>query len=105
MSRRLVAVLSLVLALDVAAAKTAAAGGGADTTCYGDWSEAAPVVRRENLRAARDVHELARARLNGDLVRITLCREASRYVYHLLLRDLQGRISNLKVDAATPFDR
>lgn len=86
---------------------TASAGSpvraGDGEPCIGDWSEAAPIVARENLTSARDVHEIARAHLAGDLVRITLCREGSRFVYRLVVRDERGRISSRTVDARNPF--
>lgn len=71
--------------------------------CIVDWSEAAPIVMRERLAPARHLQEMARVRLSGDIVRITLCREDDRFVYRLLLRDDRGRISNLTVDARQPF--
>ena len=67
--------------------------------CFQDWSDAAPIVAREQLLAARDVQELTRRQLFGDVVRITLCREGTGYVYRLLHRDNNGRISNHKIDA------
>ena len=76
-----------------------------DSTCYGEWSDAAPIVAREQLRAVREVQELARSHVPGDLIRITLCREDERFVYRVLIRDLHGRISNLKLDARLPFPR
>ena len=44
-------------------------------TCFSNWSDAAPIVARERLLAARDVQEMSRRTLPGDVVRITLCRE------------------------------
>ena len=67
--------------------------------CFSNWSDAAPIVARERLMPARDVQEMSRRRLPGDVVRITLCREETGYVYLLLMRDGHGRISNLKIDA------
>ena len=77
---------------------------GGDGSCFTDWSDAAPIVARERLTAARDVQELARSRLSGDLIRITLCREEAGFVYRLLMRDAKGRMNNLVVDARRPFE-
>lgn len=71
--------------------------------CFENWSDAAPVVAREQLSAVRDVHEKARRIHHGEIVRITLCQEDQGYTYRVLLRDWSGRMSNLKVDARTPF--
>ncbi len=73
----------------------------AEERCYGDWSDAALVVAAERLRSARDVHDLARAHLGGDVVRIVLCRVADDYVYRVVLRRADGRIGNLTVSAAS----
>ncbi len=67
--------------------------------CFSNWSDAAPIVARERLLAARDIQAMSRRRRSGEVVRITLCREDTGYVYLLLLRDDRGRISNLKIDA------
>ncbi len=80
-----------------AVTKPAAALEG--STCFNDWSDAAPIVARERLRAASDLQIQARTRFDRDLVRITLCQLDGNYVYRLLLRDANGRISPLTVDA------
>ena len=67
--------------------------------CFANWSDAAPIVARERLLAAREIQAMSRRRRSGEVVRITLCREDTGYVYLLLLRDDRGRISNLKIDA------
>ncbi len=94
----------LSLAVLLAAVATAPAAA-ADSPCYAEWSDAAPIVARERLRAALDIQILARRELSGDLIRITLCREDSRFVYRLLMRDLKGRISNFTIDARQPMPR
>jgi hypothetical protein len=87
---------ALLLALPLATAADALARDA----CYRDWSDAAPVVARERLKTARDVQDLARGQFGGDVVRITLCRDARGFVYHLVVRRADGRISNLVVSAA-----
>lgn len=71
----------------------------ADERCYGDWSDAAPIVAREQLRSARDVQDMARIELGGDVVRIVLCQGEGGFVYRLVLRRLDGRIGTLTVNA------
>ena len=93
------AALALVLALPARAAPPEAA------SCFDDWSDAAPVMLQEGLLGTRELHELARRRLPGDLVHITLCQEGSRYIYRLLMRDARGRLNTVTVDARQPFER
>ena len=69
--------------------------------CY-EWSDAAPIVRREKLMSAKDVHEQARRRFDGELIRITLCEEKGQFVYKLVLQD-GGKVRYLTVDARAPF--
>jgi uncharacterized membrane protein YkoI len=71
--------------------------------CYAAWSDAAPVVHREALTAVRDLHTQARQRNLGDVVRVTLCTEEGRFVYRLIVREPQGRVVPMTVDARQPF--
>ncbi len=73
-------------------------------TCY-EWSEAAPIVAREKLVSAAEIHVKARAARMGELIRITLCEEGGRYVYRLVLQQPGGKVQNLTVDARRPFPR
>jgi hypothetical protein len=73
-------------------------------SCFSDWSAAIPVVQREALAAVRDVHAQARVRKVGDIVRVTLCTEQGRFVYRLVVREPQGRVVPMTVDARRPFD-
>ncbi|MDX2155150.1 MAG: hypothetical protein SFW09_01470 [Hyphomicrobiaceae bacterium] len=84
------------LMVSVAVASPAAA----EPACYRDWSDAAPVVVREGLRSARDMHDLARDRLDADVVRITLCQEGAGFVYRLVVRRNDGSIAKWTVSAA-----
>jgi hypothetical protein len=98
MSRR----SALSLAAIASAAVLAATFGGrasAEDRCYGEWSDAAPIVAREKLRSARDVQDMARDEMAGDVVRILLCEGDSGFVYRLVLRRLDGRIGTLTVSA------
>ncbi len=94
-------VLSALLPAVLLAVSAAPAAAVPDVTdaCIANWSDAAPIVAREKLLAAREIQRMSRRTLPGDVVRITLCREDAGYVYLLLLRDGKGRISNLKIDA------
>jgi uncharacterized membrane protein YkoI len=74
------------------------------TRCYADWSQAAPIVRRESLVATAELHQHARTRKLGDLVRITLCEEGGRYVYRLVVLEPTNRtLTQHVVDARQPF--
>lgn len=70
--------------------------------CY-DWTEAAPIVRREKLASAKDVHQQAREKLEGELIRITLCEEKGQFVYKLVVQQGSGRFRYFTVDARAPF--
>jgi uncharacterized membrane protein YkoI len=90
--------LALALAVPVHAAE-------ADEFCIEDWSTAAPVVKSEGLASVEAVTALARKRLEGDLVKVTLCMQGQTYVYRLLIRGGDGRHSRVIVDAKRPFSR
>ncbi len=94
--------LTISFAIALLAGGVARAGGDAavEPRCYGEWSEAAPIVAREKLKSALDVQALARVELGGDVVRIVLCEEEKGFVYRLVLRRLDGHIGTLTVSAA-----
>lgn len=71
--------------------------------CYGDWSVAAPIVRKEGLATVEALSRLARSRLSGDIVKTTLCEEQGAFVYRLVIRDDAGRFKSRTVDARIPF--
>ena len=96
---RISLLMFIFTALATSATVPAGAAPAAGDICFSNWSDAAPIVARERLMPARDVQEMSRRQLRGDVVRITLCREDAGYVYLLLMRDGQGRISNLKISA------
>lgn len=99
MSRRpILAACLLLLAAVVLPARVPTVAAG--ERCYRDWSDAAPIVVREQLRSARDVQDMARIELGGDVVRIVLCEADGGFIYRLVLRRLDGRIGTLTVSAA-----
>lgn len=76
----------------------------ASERCWADWSTAAPIVRREALVSTKDLHDLARTRNLGNVVRITLCETEGRFVYRLVvIEPAQRAVSNVVVDARQPF--
>ena len=77
----------------------------ADEVCIEDWSTAVPVVKSEGLASVEAVTALARQRLKGDVVKVTLCMQGETYVYRLLLRGADGRHTRVIVDARRPFSR
>ena len=72
-------------------------------TCFADWSEAGPIVRREGLAPMELVDRLARDRSAVQILRSTLCREHDRYVYRLTVRGGEGTLRTMFVDARHPF--
>ena len=77
---------------------------GADN-CYADWSVAAPIVRKEGLTTVESLWKLAQSKILGQIVKTTLCKERSRFVYRLVVRNPNGRLVNKKVDSRQPFKR
>jgi hypothetical protein len=73
--------------------------------CYTDWSDAAPIVKKEGLTTIETLAETARGKLSGDIVKTTLCEEGGGFVYRLLIREPAGRLVNRTVDARAPFPR
>jgi hypothetical protein len=83
---------------------SAPAAIGQSVRCFDDWSDAAPIVQREKLLPAREIHTWARKRLKGNVVRVTLCQDGERYIYRVLLREPKGRMRNRTVEARGPLE-
>ena len=97
--RRSIAAAALAATLGA----SAASASPPPATCCAGWSDALPVVQREALASVSELHADARRQKLGDLVRITLCSDQGRFVYHLLVREPQGRVVPMVVDAHHPF--
>ena len=76
---------------------------GAEDNCISDWSIAAPIVRQEGLMTVEQLTPVARQKLKGDVVKVTLCRENGAYVFRLVVRGGGGAIKTVTVDAKNPF--
>lgn len=94
-----IAFLILIAATASAPLRATAAG------CYEDWSEAAPIVRKEGLASVTSLWQAAQARISGDIVKTTLCEENGSFIYRLVVRAPDGKLSNEKVDARNLFNR
>lgn len=96
--RLLLAALALTSAL--MAGSGLAAAQGPELRCWSDWSEAAPVVRREALRPAKEASAHAQAKVPGRLLTISLCEEQGRYVYRMLILSAAGTVQAVTEEAA-----
>ncbi len=72
-------------------------------TCLSDWAVARDVVRRENLVTVEQLAQSPQAKINGQIVKATLCLEANGYIYRLVVRDSGGRLRALTIDAQSPI--
>ncbi len=62
-------------------------------------------MRKEGLTTVETLWKLAQSKISGKIVKTTLCKERSRFVYRLVVRNPNGRLVNKKVDARQPFKR
>lgn len=76
---------------------------GAEIACISDWSVAAGIVETEGLATVEAVMKAAQGRVAGDVVKVTLCQDGSRYLYRLVVRTPAGQHQSLDVDARAPF--
>ena len=77
----------------------------ATDACIADWSDAASIVHRNKLTTVEALSRLAAGELPGAIVKTTLCEEKGSFVYRLVVRDPQGKLSAHTVDARAPFGR
>ncbi|MGE8941227.1 hypothetical protein ACO2I3_04875 [Leptospira interrogans] len=89
-----------------AAIMLGAAGVRADSEkgskCFSNWSEAAQVVKKEQLVDVEQLNRFAQARLGGKIVRSTLCAIGQRFLYRVVVRPANGPLKSLAIDAREP---
>jgi uncharacterized membrane protein YkoI len=95
----------LLIAALLAAALPSQSSVGQDDGCIGDWSVAAPIVRKEGLVSVEELSAQIRARLDASIVKTTLCQEKGDYAFRLVVRGAQGQLKSLTLDARAPFSR
>jgi uncharacterized membrane protein YkoI len=81
------------------------APAAAEETCIADWALATPIMVREKLVTIEQLSPQMRARGAGDIIRSSLCDEKGRYFFRLVVRDQNGKVTNVTVDARRPFAR
>lgn len=91
------------VAVGLAAGGCASAARAAPNVCFASWSEASPVVAEQRLIAVAELSQLARKRLDGEIVRTQLCIENGRYIYRVVVRYANGAMKPHTLDARAPF--
>jgi uncharacterized membrane protein YkoI len=107
---RAAAYLSLAMAVGLALAPAAAedvrpqeARITTEAKCWTDWAEAAVIVRRETLIPVERVNKLAREKHPGaEIIKVTLCEEVGKFVYRVVLKQRQGQLQSVLLDARPP---
>ena len=89
----------LTLAVAALAAGLVFAPNGAAADCLADWGLAAQVVKRESLLTVEQISGAEAGAIPGQIVKTTLCKEQGGYVYRLVVRDANGQLRNVVVDA------
>jgi hypothetical protein len=70
--------------------------------CFANWSEAAQVVKKEQLVDVEQLNRFAQARLGGTIVRSTLCAIGQRFLYRVVVRPANGPLKSIAIDAREP---
>lgn len=73
--------------------------------CFPDWSIAAPIVHREKLATVETLSAITASAIPGSIVKTTLCEEDGAFVYRLVVREANGKLTSHTVDARSPFGR
>lgn len=71
--------------------------------CTEDWSEMAAAVKANSLTPAKSLQALAKGKVEGKLVKISLCSSGGSYQYQLVFLQADGQLVNVTVDARNPF--
>lgn len=92
------------LILPILTAMLAATPVAAASRCVNDWSEAAPIVRKEGLYTVEKLTAEARGKIKGNIIKTTLCQDDGKWVFRLVVR-VKGNLKLMTVDAKAPFPR
>ena len=95
----------MLIAVVMAAALPSPGSAGEEQSCIADWSVAAPIVRKEGLVSVEELSAQIRARLDASIVKTTLCQQKGDYAFRLVVRDAEGQLKSLTLDARAPFSR
>jgi hypothetical protein len=68
-------------------------------SCISDWGAAGDIVRQQGLKTVEQLVNGPASPLPGTIVKATLCRQDSGYVYRLVVRDGRGQLKNVVVEA------
>ena len=71
--------------------------------CTENWSEMATAVQANGLMPPKDLQQLALDKVDGKLIKVSLCQTAGGYNYKLVVLQPGGQLVNLSVDAKNPF--
>jgi len=91
-------VLIGALALAIApAGQTSVAASGEG--CFNDWATASAIVADRRMVNVAELSQIARNKFQGQLLTARLCRDKLGYFYRLVIRDNNGRVKRVRVDA------
>ena len=71
--------------------------------CTDNFSDIASAVQANGLTPAKDLQDLASGKVDGKLIKISLCGSGDAYTYKLVVLQPGGQLVNLSVDAKNPF--
>jgi len=71
--------------------------------CTDNWSIMANQVSANGLAPAKDLQQLATAKVPGKLIKVSLCQGSYGFQYHLVFLDAAGQLATVDVDARNPF--
>ena len=93
-----------ILALAGAVSLSAFAGGTTAMAedCYADWGVAGEIVRREKLVTVQQLTQGNAPGVPGTIVKTTLCKDGDDFIYKLVVRDANGQLKTIVVDARNP---
>lgn len=90
---------TLFLTPALLSASTAIASQSARADCLNDWGLASEVVKAESLLTVAEISGAAAGVIPGQIITTTLCKEAAGYVYRMVVRNPNGQLQTVVVDA------
>ncbi len=91
--------LPLALLLAIGSPYAAQAGEG----CTVNYADMAATAKANNLVPAKEVQRQAQGKIDGKIVKVSLCQNGGAYQYELVYLNGAGQVVTQVVDAKTPF--
>jgi len=90
------------MAVVVLATESWTIASASDEQCHSDWATASTIVASRNMVNVAELSRIAREKFDGQVMTARLCNDGDGYFYRVVIRQDDGRVKRVKINATTP---